>query len=172
VSVRKARKRPAGSAGTDRDAVVARDTSSSAPREQGTAAPVAEEEPPGGLVDREDGPTGEQVVPRGHVIRSRIASLVWLASVICALCLAVGALLVALTANGHNGVVSFVLGGADKLDLGVFSRGDGIVTFQGRDAATKDALVNWGIGAIAYLVVGKLLDRVIARSTAEHAHDV
>jgi hypothetical protein len=125
--VPKARKRPAGSAGTD----------------------------------REDGPTDEQVVRRGHAIRSRIASLVWLVAVICALCLAIGTLLVALAANGRNSVVSLVLGGADKLDIGVFSREDGIFTFQGRDAAIQDALVNWGIGAIAYLVVGKLVDRVI-----------
>jgi hypothetical protein len=68
---------------------------------------------------------------------------------------------VALKANRHNSVVSFMLGGADKLDLGVFSRKDGIFTFHGKDAAIKDALVNWGIGAIVYLVVGKFVDRVI-----------
>jgi hypothetical protein len=75
--------------------------------------------------------------------------------------LAIGALLVALKANRHNAVVSFVLEGADKLDLGVFSRKHGIFTFHGKDAAIKDALVNWGIGAIVYLVVGKIVDRVI-----------
>ena len=57
--------------------------------------------------------------------------------------------------------VSFVLDVADRLDLGVFSRDQGIFTFSGKNAATKDALVNWGIAAIAYLVVGKVLDRVI-----------
>jgi hypothetical protein len=104
---------------------------------------------------------GRKVAAATNAVRSGIASLVWLVAVISALLLAVGALLVALQANGHNAVVSFVLGVADKLDLGVFSRRDGVFTFRGGDAASKGALVNWGAGAIAYLVVGKLVDRVI-----------
>jgi hypothetical protein len=57
--------------------------------------------------------------------------------------------------------VKFVLDVADALDLDVFGRRSGIFTFDGKDAATKGALVNWGIGAIAYLVVGKVADRII-----------
>ncbi|MEO5708656.1 MAG: hypothetical protein ABIQ59_02385, partial [Nocardioidaceae bacterium] len=64
-------------------------------------------------------------------------------------------------ANQGNAIVRFVLDGADQLDLGVFSRKQGIFTFDGKGAATKNALVNWGIGAIAYLIVGKVLDRII-----------
>ena len=78
-----------------------------------------------------------------------------------ALFLAVGALLIALKANQDNAIVSFVLDVADRLDLGVFSREQGIFTFDGKNAETKNALVNWGIGAIAYLVAGKVLDRII-----------
>lgn len=129
--------------------------------EQRAAAPVAEKKPPRQRVEREDRQTGKKIVAGANAVRSRIASLVWLVAVICALFLAIGALLVALHANRHNSVVSFILGGADKLDLGVFSRKDGIFTFHGKDAAIKDALVNWGIGAIVYLVVGKFVDRVI-----------
>jgi hypothetical protein len=129
--------------------------------EQRTARPVAEKKPPRQRVEREDRQTGKKIVAGANAVRSRIASLVWLLAVICALFLAIGALLVALKANRHNSVVSFMLGGADKLDLGVFSRKDGIFTFHGKDAAIKDALVNWGIGAIVYLVVGKFVDRVI-----------
>ncbi|NUR05776.1 MAG: hypothetical protein HOQ45_02050 [Nocardioidaceae bacterium] len=94
-------------------------------------------------------------------LRSRLASLVWLVAVVCALFLAVGALLVALDANTQNAVVRFVLDTADLLDLDVFGRNTGIFTFDGKDAATKGALVNWGIAAVAYLVVGKILDRII-----------
>jgi hypothetical protein len=110
---------------------------------------------------RKDRQTGKKVVAGANLVRSRIASLVWLVAVVCALFLAIGALLVALKANQQNGIVKFVLDGADALDLGVFSRDQGIFTFDGANAATKNALVNWGIGAIVYLVVGKILDRII-----------
>ena len=137
----KATTRPAEPAETDRGAVAAQDTSSPAPTEP-----------------RQN---GKKLVAGVNVVRGRIAALIWLLAVICALFLAIGALLVALKADRHNGVVSFILDGDDKLDLGVFSRKDGIFTFQGKDAAIKDALVNWGIGAIVYLVAGKIVDRVI-----------
>ena len=71
--------------------------------------------------------TGKKVAAGANLVRSRLASLVWLVAVVCALFLAVGALL----------------------------------TFDGKNAGTKNALVNWGIGAIAYLVAGKVLDRII-----------
>lgn len=105
--------------------------------------------------------SGKKVLAGANLVRSRLASLVWLVAVVCALFLAVGALLIALKANQDNAIVSFVLDVADRLDLDVFSREQGIFTFAGKDAATKDALVNWGIAAIAYLVAGKVLDRII-----------
>ena len=105
--------------------------------------------------------TGRKVVAGANAVRARVASVVWLVAVVCALFLAIGALLIALKANQDNAIVSFVLDGADRLDLGVFSRKEGIFTFTGTNAATKNALVNWGIGAIGYLVVGKVVDRVI-----------
>lgn len=105
--------------------------------------------------DRKAGPS---VLTR---IRTRIAQVVWLVFVLCALVLAVGALLVALDANVDNPLVEFVLDGADAVDLGVFSRENGIKEFAGDNADTKNALFNWGIGAIAYLVVGRIVDRLI-----------
>ena len=98
--------------------------------------------------------------PAGSV-RLRVAQLVWLAAVVCALFLAVGALLIALDANRDNALVRFVLDVADVLDLDVFSRHNGVFTFDGSDAATKNALANWGLAAIAYLVVGRVLERVV-----------
>jgi hypothetical protein len=74
--------------------------------------------------------------------------------------LAVGALLVALDANPDNPLVRFVLDLADAVDLDVFSRGrHGIFTFHGDPA--KSALANWGLGAVVYLVVGRLLERLV-----------
>ena len=57
--------------------------------------------------------------------------------------------------------MGFVLDVADVVDLDVFSRDNGIFTFDGADAATKNALVNWGLGAVAYLVVGRILERIV-----------
>ena len=94
-------------------------------------------------------------------IRARLAQLVWLLAALAALVLAVGALLIALDANRSNAAVELVLRAADFLDLDVFSRKDGIKQFEGDGAQVKNALFNWGLGAIAYLVVGRLLDRII-----------
>ena len=93
--------------------------------------------------------------------RTRVAQLLWTLCVLAALVLAVGALLVAIDANEDNGLVSLVLSAADAVDLGVFSRENGIREFDGSNAETKNALFNWGLGAVAYLVVGRLLERVI-----------
>jgi hypothetical protein len=121
-------------------------------------APVAEKP----RKTRKDRQTGKKVVAGANAVRSRIASIVWLVAVVCALFLAVGALLIALKANQDNAIVQFVLDGADKLDLKVFSPDEGIFApAKASQVETKDYLVNWGIGAIAYLVVGKVLDRII-----------
>ena len=101
------------------------------------------------------------VTGAGRRLRLGLAQVIWLAAVVCALFLAVGALLIALDANQDNALVSFVIDVADVLDLGVFSRANGIFTFHGPDAATKNALANWGLGAVAYLVVGRILERVV-----------
>ena len=93
--------------------------------------------------------------------RLRVAQLLWLAFVVCALFLAVGALLVSLGANEDNQLVAFVVQGADAVDLGVFSRRNGIFEFGGENAEVRNALVNWGIGAVAYLVVGRIVDRIV-----------
>ena len=97
----------------------------------------------------------------GTWIRSTLAQLIWAGTALCALVLAVGALLVALEANAQNALVDFVLRAADAVDLGVFSRVDGIKHFGGPGGEVKNALFNWGLGAVAWLVVGRVLDRVI-----------
>lgn len=96
-----------------------------------------------------------------NAVRSKIATVVWLIAVICALFLAIGALLIALKANEENSIVEFILAGAETLD-GPFSLDQGIFTFpDDEDGRVKSALTNWGIAAVVYLVIGKILDRVI-----------
>ena len=50
---------------------------------------------------------------------------------------------------------------ADKLDLGVFDLDDGVFSFHGKNAETKDALLNWGLAAVTWLIAGRILDRII-----------
>jgi hypothetical protein len=98
---------------------------------------------------------------RSDAVRNKVATVVWLVAVVCALFLAVGALLIALRANENNSIVEFVISGAETLD-GPFSLTEGIFTFaEDEDGRVKSALTNWGIAAVVYLVIGKILDRII-----------
>lgn len=96
----------------------------------------------------------QQVKAGSDAIRGRIASLVWLLAVLAALILAVGALLWSLDANRNNQMVTWVLHAAGTID-GPFWR-----IFQLNDP-TKNHLVNWGLAAVVYLIVGRIADRVI-----------
>lgn len=93
--------------------------------------------------------------------RTRVSQLLWTAFVLLALVLAVAALLVAIDANEDNGLVDFVLRAADAVDLGVFSRENGVREFTGDNAETKNALFNWGLGAVVYLLLGRLVERLV-----------
>jgi len=102
--------------------------------------------------------TGPTTVDR---VRGTLAHLVWLVCVVCAVLLALGALLIALKANADNSLVSFVKSAADAVDLGVFDRSAGIKEFGGENAEVKNALFNWGLGALVWLVVGRVAERII-----------
>lgn len=94
-------------------------------------------------------------------VRTTIARLLWLVFLLCAVVLAIGALLVALDANRGNDLVQFVLDSADAVDLGVFDRRDGVFTFHGNNGETLNALVNWGLAAVVWLVLGRIVERLI-----------
>jgi hypothetical protein len=97
-------------------------------------------------------------------LRRTTASVVWLAAVLAALSLSMGALLIALGADQHEEAVRLVLRGAGAID-GPFWQ---LFRFHQRTAGgrlvpddAKDHLVNWGLAALAYLTVGRVADRVI-----------
>ena len=97
-------------------------------------------------------------------VRSTIATVVWVAAVLCAVVLAAGALVVALDFNARNDVVRFLTDTAKNInflgDMKTFEP-DGRSRDAVQSARTKEVLVNWGICAVVYLVGGKILDRVI-----------
>jgi len=93
--------------------------------------------------------------------RRLAAQVIWVVCALAALFLAVGALLVAVDANTGNTLVRFVLDVADTADLGIFDRSKPIIDFDGKNRETSIALLNWGLGALCWLIVGKVVDRVV-----------
>jgi hypothetical protein len=96
--------------------------------------------------------------------RRLVASLVWLAAVLAALSLSVGALLVALGVSRDNDAVAMVLRVARAIDGPFWKVFD--FTERGRNGRlvpddVKEHLVNWGLAALAYLAVGRVVDHVI-----------
>ena len=96
-----------------------------------------------------------------NTARRKAAPIVGIVFLVLAGILAIGALLIALDANRDNAAVEFMLNTAANLDLGVFDRQDGIFTFDGKNAEPKSALVNWGLAAILYLIVGRVLKGIV-----------
>lgn len=87
--------------------------------------------------------------------RNLLASLVWLIAVIAAALLALGALFTALDqANQSNEIVKWVLERGHDL-VGPFKD-----LFR-LETAKNTLLVNWGIAALVYLIIGKIAERFI-----------
>lgn len=93
--------------------------------------------------------------------RRTLSQAVWLVCSLAALVLALGALFIAFGANTDNALVKAVLDLADALDLRVFDRNDGIKQWTSENAQTKNALFNWGLGALVWLIAGRILERII-----------
>jgi hypothetical protein len=94
-------------------------------------------------------------------LRTLLGEIVWFGCLAAASALLLGAVLVVLDANTRNALVEAVLKAADWADLGVFSRTAGVKQFTGDGAAVKNAITNWGLGAVAWLVVGRVARRVL-----------
>jgi hypothetical protein len=94
-------------------------------------------------------------------LRTLLGEIVWFACLLAATALLLGAVLVVLEANTRNALVEAVLKAADWADLGVFSRSAGVKQFTGDGATVKNAITNWGLGAVAWLVVGRVARRIL-----------
>jgi len=116
-------------------------------------------------------PRTAQAKAAANEVRTRLAQLVWIACALAALVLAVAALCIALKANLDNSLVKFCIDTSDKLDFGVFSRTDGVAHWKGHThaAVTKNALVNWGLAAVVWLVIGRIVERVIRPATGRRS---
>ena len=111
--------------------------------------------------DKKSGRSTKETV---QSVRKGVASAIWLLSVLAALILAAGALVIALDFNRDNAVVHFFIHAADNINfLGTMKKFEptGKSPSAVHSALVKTVLVNWGICAVVYLVVGKILDRII-----------
>lgn len=111
---------------------------------------------PGKKVDH-----SRRTVIDADLVRNAVARVIWAIFLFSALVLAGAALAIALEANADNGLVDLVLRLADRVDLGVFDLDNPIKEFGGDDAATKTALFNYGIGAVLFLIVGRIVEKLI-----------
>jgi hypothetical protein len=95
--------------------------------------------------------------------RTKAARVVRIVFSVLATILALGAVLVVLRSNinEQNSVVELITNVADAIS-GPFSLDNGVFDFSGKNAEAKNALLNWGIAAIVYLVVGRVLANAIA----------
>ena len=98
-----------------------------------------------------------------YAVRTQAARAVRIIFGIFATILALGAVLVVLRSNINpdNEIVKFIEDTADFLS-GPFSLQDGIFHFTGKNALSKNALLNWGIAAVVYLLIGRFVANLIA----------
>jgi hypothetical protein len=99
-------------------------------------------------------------------IRTKLARAWSIVFGVLAAILALGALLVVLrdNINESNSVVKLITDVADAIS-GPFSRDNGVFDFTGKNAESKNALLNWGIAAIVYLLIGRVGSNLIAPKT-------
>lgn len=85
-----------------------------------------------------------------------VARVVVVAAVVVALVIALGIVFVVFNANRQNGLVAAVTGASQGL-VGIF-----VGALSPRDPNLR-VVVDWGLIAVAYLVLGQLLARLLDR---------
>lgn len=103
-------------------------------------------------------PTRSLAVAR---VRDIVARGIWIVCMVLALVLAIAAFTYALEANSENGLVKLARDLADVFDLGFFDLDNPVKAFDDPNGAVKTALFNYGLGAVVYLVLGRILERII-----------
>jgi len=94
-------------------------------------------------------------------LRDHGARIVWLVCLVLALIMAIAAFSYALEANENNKLVELFRDLADAFDLGFFDLDNPVKEFQNPNGAVKTALFNYGIATVVYLVLGRVLERLI-----------
>jgi hypothetical protein len=104
--------------------------------------------------DSRKDPSGATAKAAVSKVREILATAIFTVAVLAALVLALGAVLIALKANEQNQIVAGVIDTARRV-VGPF---DDIFRM---DTRIKQVLVNWGIAAVVYLIVGRVVERIV-----------
>ena len=96
-------------------------------------------------------------------IRTLAARIIRAVAVLAACCLLGAAILIAVKANANNGLVELIKHLASVFSLGLFSLSNPLKTFTGANGAAETALLTYGVGAAAWLVIGNLIARLLRR---------
>lgn len=94
-------------------------------------------------------------------LRDTLGRVVWIICVTLALVLAAAAFTFALEANERNDLVQLVRDLATTFDLGFFDLDNPVKAFENPNGEVKTALFNYGIASVVYLVLGRILERVV-----------
>lgn len=94
-------------------------------------------------------------------LRDSAARVVWIICVTLALVLAAAAFSYALEANEDNELVQAVRDLANTFDLGFFDLDNPVKEFADPNGSVKTALFNYGIACVVYLMVGRILERLL-----------
>jgi len=99
-------------------------------------------------------------------LRQRMAVLVKIVFTAVAILLSLGALLVVgrPAISSSNVLVKTILD-IDNFFDGPFSPDNGVYAFTGDNAAKLNAVCNWGLGAIVYMILGNVLRSVLRPSS-------
>lgn len=95
-------------------------------------------------------------------LRMTMAAIVKLVFTLVAVILSLAAVLVAVGryVSPDNALVRLVLDLAGVFD-GPFSKDGGVFAFTGKNAEKLDAVTNWGLAAIVYMLIGNVLRRLL-----------
>lgn len=95
-------------------------------------------------------------------VRRRAGDVVRVVTGVFAAVLVIGAIFVAAgdVINRDNVIARFVLGFAELVD-GPFTRTDGIVAFDGSNAERWQALANWGLAAVVWVLIGRVVSGLV-----------
>ncbi|GAB3663972.1 hypothetical protein GCM10027596_27800 [Nocardioides korecus] len=115
---------------------------------------------------RTDDKSSKRSTASTDAVRAQAARIVKIVFTVLATILALGAILVVLRSNinENNAIVKLITDIAEAVS-GPFSRTNGIFDFSGKNAVPKNALLNWGLAAIVYLVLGRVISNLLAPKT-------
>jgi hypothetical protein len=102
-------------------------------------------------------------------LRKRMAAIVKIAFTTIAILLSLGALLVVAgdIVSASNVLVKAIWNIDDFFD-GPFSRDQGVFTFTGGNAVKLDAVCNWGLAAVVYMIVGNVMRSFLQPPPVRH----